>query len=376
MHTEDLVLVGGMQNVGKTIVALQAARNMACSGDVLPIVVCYEHGTDTLLHRLLCQESIEDPDDPAPAGVTRAQIEAVVIDYYDRLARGEIQPRPGNTLNIDWLVDRLPALKRAWQRRMSDYMERLWLVRGDGIHTTIQRLERYIAMAEAKGFQRIVLIVDYAQRVPFHSVGISGVELSQEQRIDLVMRGLKGIGLKMQVPVLAVAAADAEGLRQQRVHVENLWGPSTVQYEPDIALILNRDEMDTETGERYVRLAIEKNRSGPSEVEYRHRLHGAYYCLSRTGELIPDSESFQAERIGLRAKTRNVQPGVHPNVALMLLIASELVARGNYPDDGGKKQQRFAQIFQHAVKSEDGGIDVLADLADLFSLEGYACTGA
>ncbi len=90
--------------------------------------------------------------------------------------------------------------------------------------------------------------------------------------------------MKFGVPVLAVAAADAEGLRQQRVHVENLWGPPTVQYEPDVALVMNRDTLETEDGDRWVRLAIGKNRHGPSEVEFHHRLHGAYYCLSRKGE--------------------------------------------------------------------------------------------
>ncbi|MEP7356923.1 MAG: hypothetical protein ABI847_06755, partial [Anaerolineales bacterium] len=44
LRAEDLCLVGGMQNVGKTIFALQVARNLAAAGDVLPIMVCYEHG--------------------------------------------------------------------------------------------------------------------------------------------------------------------------------------------------------------------------------------------------------------------------------------------------------------------------------------------
>src|SRR5436853_7048875 len=83
LRAEDLCLVGGMQNVGKTIFALQVARNLAAAGDVLPIVVCYEHGPDTLLHRLLCLESVDDPDGPNPHGVTRATIEKAVLAYYD-----------------------------------------------------------------------------------------------------------------------------------------------------------------------------------------------------------------------------------------------------------------------------------------------------
>ena len=39
LRAGDLCLVGGMQNVGKTIFVLQVARNLAIAGDVLPIVV-------------------------------------------------------------------------------------------------------------------------------------------------------------------------------------------------------------------------------------------------------------------------------------------------------------------------------------------------
>ena len=297
LHAEDLVLLGGVQNIGKTIMALQTARNMARSGEILPIMVCYEHGPDTLLHRLICMESIEDPDDPHPQGVTRAEIEQAVLGYYDSQKEKE-QVAP---LDLQWVLEQLPGAESAWYR-MRDYLRNLWLVRGDGLDTTLARLEDYVHMAFLLGFRRVVLIVDYAQRVPVRA--LEAGQLTEMQRIDLVMRGLKGIGLKLGVPVLAVAAADAEGLRKQRIHVENLWGPSTVQYEPDVALILNRERFDgQEGGARTVRLAIEKNRSGPSEVEFSHRLHGAYFCLAQHGERVTAAESFQTERITLRARS-------------------------------------------------------------------------
>lgn len=294
LRAEDLALVGGMQNVGKTIFALQVARNLAVEGKVLPIVVCYEHGPETLLHRLICLESIDNPDALHPTGVTRAQIESAVLAYYDRVP----DPEARRKLDLDWILQNIPGVETAWYR-MRDYLWRLWLVRGDGLETTIHHLHEYVRMAQQMGFARVMLIVDYAQRVPLPPM-IGGMELTEAQRIDLVMRGLKGIGMTLGVPILAVAAADAEGLRQQRIHVENLWGPATVQYEPDVALILNRDSLDSESGERWVRLAVEKNRHGPSEVEFRHRLHGAHYCLSCTGEGVSAEESFQVERVDLR----------------------------------------------------------------------------
>ncbi len=52
---------------------------------------------------------------------------------------------------------------------------------------------------------------------------------------------------------------------------------------------------------------MEKNGHGPSGVEYRHRLSGAQYGLSRHGEAVPLGESYQAERIGRRGPTATVQ---------------------------------------------------------------------
>ena len=291
LRSEDLVLVGGPQNVGKTLLILQAARNQAASGEALPIVVCYEHSVETLLHRLICLESVANPDDPAPIGVTRADIERTLLEYYDHPPTDA--GRRG--LQLDWILSRLPGAERAWYR-LREYLWRLWLVQGDGLDTTDYRLGEYVRMTRHEGFARVVLYVDYAQRVPLRPVVGRG-PLADSERIDLVMRGLKGIALRHQVPVVAVAAADSAGLRQGRVHLEDLWGPSTVQYEPDVAILLNRDSLGDDGDIRCVRVSVEKNRNGPSEEEFRHRLHGAHFCLSRTGQPVGAGESFQAERI-------------------------------------------------------------------------------
>lgn len=296
LRAEDLMLVGGMQNVGKTIVALQVARNLAVTGQVLPIMVCYEHSQETLLHRLICMESVDDPASPTPIGITRADIEAAVLAYYDHTP----DPAERRKLDLGWILNRLPAAERAWFR-MRDYLDRLWLVHGDGLETTLDYLHEYVRMAQRLGHTRIMLIVDYAQRIPIRPT-FGYAELTEAQRIDLVMRGLKNIAINLGVPVLAIAAADAEGLRQQRIHVENLWGPATVQYEPDVALILNRDTLDEETGEHWVRLAIEKNRHGPSEVEFRHRLHGAHYRLAEEGQPVGPHERFQFAQMKLHSQ--------------------------------------------------------------------------
>jgi hypothetical protein len=109
------------------------------------------------------------------------------------------------------------------------------------------------------------------------------------------MRGLKAIAMKLGVPVMAVAAADEAALRRQRVHFEDLWGPATVQYEPDVAIVLNRDAIGVE-GPRAIRIAIEKNRHGPSDVEFRYGLAGENYRLAQAGQQVDHAASFQIER--------------------------------------------------------------------------------
>lgn len=49
---------------------------------------------------------------------------------------------------------------------------------------------------------------------------------------------------------------------------------------------------------RSVRLAIEKNRHGASEVEWSLHLYGERFYLQPEGSCVPLNESFQRERLG------------------------------------------------------------------------------
>jgi hypothetical protein len=121
--------------------------------------------------------------------------------------------------------------------------------------------------------------------------------------------------------------------------------------------------MDGETGERTVRLAIEKNRSGPSEVEFRHRLHGAYYCLSRQGERVADDESFQVERIALRARRQAAtRPGIDPTVALLMWKALDR------QETSSGNADLVRDLFGRALCAEDGGVSLLAEIAERLGL--------
>jgi replicative DNA helicase len=290
LHAEDLVLIGGIQNVGKTVLVLQAARNIARKGRALPVVVCYEHSPLYLVHRLVCLESIDHSSSRAVGGVTRDAISAAVVDGLER----------GERVSLDWLLATVPGADAAWAR-ISGYLEGLWLVLGDGLRTTDEVLDQYVQLAFAQGYSEVVLFVDYLQIVPVRP-SLAGDRYDDVQRISAVMKALKATALRHHVPVVAVAAADEEAVRQQRVHLENLWGPSLVQYQPDVALILNRGGLVSgEERSKPVRVAIEKNRGGPSEVEMEFVLHGPYYAFNPTGQLVSAEDSYQQERVALGA---------------------------------------------------------------------------
>ncbi len=97
--------------------------------------------------------------------------------------------------------------------------------------------------------------MDYLQKVP---VPFMGVELSAEKQIRIVTEGLKNLAMAHHVPIVAVAASDAEGLKSSQVRFQDLWGGASVQYEPDVAVMLNRGS------EKRVEMSVEKNRVGPT----------------------------------------------------------------------------------------------------------------
>ncbi len=301
---EDFVLIGGRPNAGKTTVALQAGlQAVELEPDLLTIYVCYEHGLSTLLYRLLCMASRAEGDAGVAAdaniALTRAEVEAVLGCEHAQVGLG------GPGWDLERLFHHLPSAERAWWR-LQPSLDRVWLITADSLHTTLDHLGQYISVARHYGFTRILLVVDYAQRVPLSPV-LTRHGLSTEQQIDLVVRGLKALAMSQEIVVIAVAAADEAGIRQGRVHLENLWGPATVQYEPDTALIINKDDVEDRAGARRVRIAIEKSRHGQSDIEFFHDLYGAQFWINPRGVLVPLEESYQFERMRAQSSTLAVR---------------------------------------------------------------------
>jgi len=259
---ESLVLVGGPPGTGKTVFVLQVARNIAAAAadnKTAACVVCFEHGEVYLYHRLLCMES-----------VMGGNSDGLTMDDIRRAALRNEFGEPG----LEALLETFHTAKEAWSR-IVQYWERLYLSKGHPVKTTLNVLDTYLSRLQSQ-YTTVVLFVDYLQKIPVFSPGI---ELTPERQIRTVTEGLKNLALAHRVPIVAVAAADREGLKGGRVRFEDLWGGSSVNYEPDVAVMLNPAHEEEEKSKNEVIFSIEKNRLGPTSVECRYLLRGQQFAF-------------------------------------------------------------------------------------------------
>jgi len=190
---------------------------MGCEG-VLAIVVCYEHSPITLWERMLCQVSGaiglegQGSDGAGLVGITelRSTYREMITDYKgDNLKEERL---------IDELLSRFSNGSEIWAQ-LSRAASNVWLIKGDPLYTNPDALEAYVKMAKGEGHKRIVLFVDYVQRVPVPPQ--YGRLLGTMERIEFALRALKGIAMTHLIPVVGVSAADAEALAR----VEEDWFP-------------------------------------------------------------------------------------------------------------------------------------------------------
>ncbi|MEW6568579.1 MAG: DnaB-like helicase C-terminal domain-containing protein [Chloroflexota bacterium] len=234
LHAEDLVLVVGKQNVGKTLFVSQLGRNIArwaarLRNKVVSVLICYEHSPVLLLQRLLCMESwlAAGPE----GGVTLAEVREALADLAEA----------GALEDASSLLLKLPKPGLLGWRAMERYLDTLYLCRGDPVYTSPEAIDKAVVVLQRRELHPVV-VVDYAQRVP-PPPELAG--LGRELHIDYVVRSLKALAMRRGIPMIAVGAVDEEAIRRQGpVHLEDLWGPVTMTYEPDGGWVLNQEHLN------------------------------------------------------------------------------------------------------------------------------------
>lgn len=246
----DLALLGGPPGVGKTAVVLQWARHLAEHGHTA-VVVCYEHDQPILLQRLLVQVAAElegATDHSAMAAARSAAVDVAMGSKASQDAAVLLQPAAAH---------------------LSALGDRLWLVRGSGVHTDIAALNELLTDVDSP-----VLLVDYLQKVAMRPE-----PPTEGERLVHVVGGLKELALSHHAPVVAIASCEQAALEGRRARLHHIRGSVAAAYEADIAMMLNKkmnavsevhlayDSLRAESFRNMVTLSVEKNRSGAAMID-------------------------------------------------------------------------------------------------------------
>ena len=278
LHQGELMIVGGPFGVGKTIFALQVARNVVRSDEGNgAMYVCYEHDRAHLMLRLMCLESAE----------TRGKEDALTLRRLSELA-----------LHADGvgLITQLRRMPRyaAFLETMASYSHRLALVKASGDTTTLAQIRQWVQEMASAGYQRLFLVVDYLQKIP-----VNLTELQPETEVTThLTQGLKELAMSLGIYVLAIAASDRPGLKARRMRLSDLRGSSALQYEADIGIVLNnkyeivsREHMiynptQAEAMRNWVVLSVEKNRAGRNAVDMEFALDAPHFRMATAGGFV------------------------------------------------------------------------------------------
>ncbi len=283
LHAGELILLGGPPGVGKTIAALQWARNVAMSGHTA-VFACYEHEPTTLLTRLLALEAGSSGGDRE---LSRSVARALAVGDTAGSSLEQVLASTDSGLN---------ALERVKQ-----YADKLILVRASGSHTTLEEL-RAVLEPHLDPRRTTVLFVDYLQKVP-----LQPEPDTEAEKVTRTVEGLKDLALDAHVPVVLLSAVDAEGMRANRLRLYHLRGSSAIAFESDVVIMMNDkhkavakvhlayDAVKARSFRDWVVFSIEKNRGGPTLVDLEFMKDFTHFRFDPEGGVV--SEQLVDERI-------------------------------------------------------------------------------
>jgi replicative DNA helicase len=289
LRKTELVLLGGAQGIGKTIATLQIARNIAMRPEQYAFYISYEHTETHLMSRLLCLESINPPEIDLRNGFKLKDLFDTIISQRAKDMLG--QGRSGGSLQN--ILRENPRTSMALAR-LGKYADRLIMVKASPAVTTLTTIREMTArLADATG-GNISVFVDYLQKVAIHPERAN----DENDKVTIVVEGLKDIALSLSVPVWAIVASDREGLKAKRLHLHHLRGSSALDYECDIAVIMNNkyqimakdhvafNPYSTKQFRDWVVFTIEKNRAGRSMVDMEFQMHAPYFAFDTRGQQV------------------------------------------------------------------------------------------
>jgi replicative DNA helicase len=289
LRKTELVLLGGAQGIGKTIATLQVARNIAMRPDQYVFYLSYEHTETHLMHRLLCMESVNPPEIDQSRGLKLRDLYQIIVAQRAK----EFMGRDGGAGSLQTILRENPKTAPAIGR-MIRYADRMILVKASPAVTTLKAIKEMTArLCDATG-GNVAVFVDYLQKIAVHPER----PRDENDKVTIIVEGLKDIAMSLDVPVWSIVAADREGLKSKRIHLFHLRGSSALDYESDIAIIMNNKyqilSKDHVTFNPYtakqfrdwVVFTIEKNRAGRAMQDMEFQLHGQNFAFDPRGQKV------------------------------------------------------------------------------------------
>jgi replicative DNA helicase len=289
LRKTELVLLGGAQGIGKTIATLQIARNIALRPDQYVFYLSYEHTEPHLMHRLLCLESVNPPELDLSRGLKLRDLYQIIVAQR---AKGFMGREDGGG-SLQSILRENPKTAPSLQR-IARYSDRMILVKASPAVTTLRAIKEMTArLCDATG-GNVVVFIDYLQKIAVHPER----PRDENDKVTIIVEGLKDIALSLDVPVWAIVAADREGLKSKRIHLFHLRGSSALDYESDIAIIMNNKyqilskdhvSFNPYTAKQFrdwVVFTIEKNRAGRAMLDMEFQLYGQHFGFDPRGQKV------------------------------------------------------------------------------------------
>lgn len=289
LRKTELVLLGGAQGIGKTIATLQVARNLAMRPDQYVFYLSYEHTETHLMHRLLCLESVNPPEMDITRGIKLRDLYQIIVSQRAK----EFMGKENGAGSLQAILRDNPKTAPALQRLLR-YADRMILVKASPAVTTLRSIKEMTArLVDATG-GNVAVFIDYLQKVAVHPER----PRDENDKVTMIVEGLKDIAMTLDVPVWSIVAADRDGLKSKRIHLFHLRGSSALDYESDIAIIMNNKyqimSKDHVTFNPYtakqfrdwVVWTIEKNRAGRAMQDMEFQLYGQHFAFDTRGQKV------------------------------------------------------------------------------------------
>ena len=286
LRAGELALLGGPQGLGKTTMVLQMVRNVVAAGGTA-VYFSFEHDAATVLERIIGIES------GASDGVDGVPL---------RRVREAMENTEGTSSSLLSRIDAVPGGAAA-VTAVAQYAHRLYVNQSSGIHTDLRAIRAVLDQLSQDGAKPDLVVIDYLQKIP-----VLLATVDEEERITQVGEGLKDLALELNLPVLAVVAADREGITAgRRMRLYHMRGAAALAYEADVVLVLNDkydvvarhhlvfDVGNAERFRNYAVISIEKNRTGLDRIDLEFRKRFEQGRFDTDGEVV--NEQLVDERV-------------------------------------------------------------------------------